>query len=273
MTQNPSKRPLIATVTSGKGGVGKTFVTVNLATTLAAQGRKVLVVDCDLGLANVDIMLGIYPQLTLKDVLFGQARAEDVIIPVKGGFDLLPACSGVREMAQLLYEKIQIVKSVVLSQEGYDVILLDTGAGIAETVLQFNLLAPRNIVVLNRELTSITDAYALMKVLHQVFGRDTFSLIANAVADEREGQKIFHHVDGICRRFLGFALDYLGPICRDEAVPRSILRQEPLVLAEPGSKTAACFDRIAGAVSRWGKPRPQGQAVPGPEQVARGVLP
>jgi flagellar biosynthesis protein FlhG len=272
MTRKSSTTPIIATVTSGKGGVGKTFVTVNLAATLAAQGRRVLVVDCDLGLANVDIMLGIHPRLTLKDILFGNALPEDVIIPVKGGFDLLPACSGVREMAQLLFEKIQIVKTVVFSREDYDIILLDTGAGIAETVLQFNLLAPRNIVVLNRELTSITDAYATMKVLHQVFGRDTFSLIANAVADEHEGDKIFHHVDGICRRFLGFALDYLGPVCRDEAVPKSILRQQPLVLADPGSKAAMCFSRIAGAVSRWGQSLPRTQAMPGPEGTARGTL-
>ena len=188
MTQSPTNSPIIATVTSGKGGVGKTFVTVNLAATLAAQGLQVLVVDCDLGLANVDIMLGVHPRLSLKDILFGNALPEDVIIPVKGGFHLLPACSGVHGQ-KLLYEKIQIVKTVVLSLEGYDVILLDTGAGIAQTVLQFNLLAPRNIVVLNRELTSITDAYAMMKVLHQVFGRDTFSLIANSVADERDGRR------------------------------------------------------------------------------------
>ncbi|HET6489667.1 MAG TPA: MinD/ParA family protein [Syntrophales bacterium] len=272
MTQRPSTQPVIATVTSGKGGVGKTFVTVNLAATLASQGRKVLVVDCDLGLANVDIMLGIHPRLTLKDILFGEALPEDVIIPVKGGFDLLPACSGVREMAQLLYEKIQIVKTLVLSREDYDIILLDTGAGIAETVMQFNLLAPRNIVVLNRELTSITDAYAMMKVLHQIFGRDAFSLIANSVADEHEGDKIFHHVDGICQRFLGFALDYLGPVCRDEAVPRSILRQEPLVLADPGSRAALCFGRIARAVSRWKQPHPPGQAIPCTEVSARGIL-
>ena len=272
MTANSNTSPVIATVTSGKGGVGKTFVTVNLAASLASRGKKVLVVDCDLGLANVDIMLGIYPRLTLKDILFGQALPEDVIIPVKGGFDLLPACSGVREMAQLLHEKIQIVKSVVLSQEGYDVILLDTGAGIAETVLQFNLLAPRNIIVLNRELTSITDAYAMMKVLHQVFGRAAFSLIANAVADEREGDRIFHHVDGICRRFLGFSLDYLGAVCRDEAVPRSILRQEPLVLADPVSKTAASFARIAGVVGRWGERSLQVHPPAQPEQVTRGTL-
>ena len=254
MTENPDRKVIVATVTSGKGGVGKTFVTVNLAASLAARGRRVLVVDCDLGLANVDIMLGLHPRLTLKDVLFGSAEPEEVILPTKAGFDLLPACSGVREMAQLLFEKIQIVKKAIASLEGYDVMLLDTGAGIAETVLQFNLLAPRNIVVLNRELTSITDSYAMMKVMHQIFGRDAFSLIVNAVADDREGEKIFSHVDGICRRFLGFATDYLGPIYRDEAVPRSILRQEPLVLAGTGSKTAACFGHIAGAVSRWGGP-------------------
>jgi flagellar biosynthesis protein FlhG len=272
MTQTPSATPVIATITSGKGGVGKTFVTLNLAARLASQGRKVLVVDCDLGLANVDIMLGIHPRLTLKDILFGNALPEDVIIPVKGGFDLLPACSGVREMAQLLHEKIQVVKTVVLSREGYDIILLDTGAGIAETVLQFNLLAPRNIVVMNRELTSITDGYAMMKVMHQVFERDTFSLIANAVADEHEGDKIFHHVDGICRRFLGFALDYLGPVFRDDAVPKSILRQHPLVLADPASKAAACFDRISGGVGRWAHSPPRPLSTPGREGNPRGIL-
>ena len=103
---NPNKTPTIATVTSGKGGVGKTFVTVNLAASLAARGQRVLVVDCDLGLANVDIMLGLHPRLTLKDILFGSAPPEEVILPTKAGFDLLPACSGVREMAQLLFEKI-----------------------------------------------------------------------------------------------------------------------------------------------------------------------
>ena len=272
MTENSNKNAIVATVTSGKGGVGKTFFTVNLAASLAAKGRKVLVVDCDLGLANVDIMLGIHPRLTLRDILFGSAPAEDVILSTKAGFDLLPACSGVREMAQPLLEKIQTVKTLLQALEGYDVMLLDTGAGIAETVLQFNLLALRNIVVLNRELTSITDSYAMMKVMHQIFGRDTFSLVVNAVADEREGERIFHHVDGICRRFLGFGTDYLGLIFRDEAVPKSILRQEPLVLAGPGSKTAACFDRIADAVCRWGTPLPRVEPPPGPERCARGIL-
>ncbi|NPV05595.1 MAG: MinD/ParA family protein [Syntrophaceae bacterium] len=272
MTMHPNKTPLIVTITSGKGGVGKSFVTVNLAASLASRGRKVLVVDCDLGLANVDIMLGIHPRLSLKDVLFGSAPPEEVIIPTRAGFDLLPACSGVREMAQLLFEKIQIVKRMLLTLEGYDAILLDTGAGIAETVLQFNLLAPRNIIVLNRELTSITDSYAMMKVMHQVFGRDAFGLVVNTVADDREGERIFNHVDGICRRFLGVATEYLGPVYRDEAVPRSILRQEPLVVAEPASKTAACFSRIAEGVSRWGAPGPRQRTGRARADAARGTL-
>jgi flagellar biosynthesis protein FlhG len=110
-------KPLIFSVTSGKGGVGKSFITTNLATTLARQGKKVLVADCDLGLANIDIMLGINPTLTLKDVVFGKLHLKDVIIPTKGGFDLIPASSGVREMAQLLYEKIQTIKDMLLEIE------------------------------------------------------------------------------------------------------------------------------------------------------------
>ncbi|MGV8058458.1 MAG: AAA family ATPase [Smithellaceae bacterium] len=138
---NSKSKPLIVSITSGKGGVGKTFITTNLAAVLARQGKKVLVADCDLGLANIDVMLGINPALNLKDVVFGNKHLRDVIVPTKGGFDLIPASSGVREMAQLLYEKIQNIKDMLLEIEGYDLILLDTGAGIAEVVLQFNLLA------------------------------------------------------------------------------------------------------------------------------------
>jgi flagellar biosynthesis protein FlhG len=122
-------KPLIVSVTSGKGGVGKTFISINLATTLAKRGKKVLVVDCDLGLANIDIMLGMNPQLTLQDVIFGKLELKDVIIPTKGGFDLIPSSSGVREMAQLLFEKIELIKTMILSFTDYDLILLDTGAG------------------------------------------------------------------------------------------------------------------------------------------------
>jgi flagellar biosynthesis protein FlhG len=245
---NTKAKPFIVSITSGKGGVGKTFVTTNLATTLARQGKKVLVADCDLGLANMDIMLGINPTLTLKDVVFGNLHLRDVIIPTKGGFDLIPASSGIREMAQLLFEKIQVIKDMLLEIEEYDLILLDTGAGISEVVLQFNLLASQNIVVINRELTSLTDAYAMVKVMYQVFGRQSFSIIANNIADEKEGLSIFKNIDTISRRFLGFTLNYLGHVLQDDAVPKSILRQEIAIMNFPRSRIAANFSQIGRAV-------------------------
>lgn len=245
---NTKSKPLIVSITSGKGGVGKTFITTNLAATLARQGKKVLVADCDLGLANIDVMLGINPELTLKDVVFGNKHLRDVIVPTKGGFDLIPASSGVREMAQLLFEKIQIIKDMMLEIEDYDLILLDTGAGIAEVVLQFNLLAGKNIVVINRELTSLTDAYAMVKVMYQVFGKQSFSIIANNVSTEKDGAVIFKNIDTISRRFLGFSLNYLGPVLQDEVVMKSLLKQEMAVMLFPRSRVAADFVQMSRAV-------------------------
>ena len=242
------QKALIMSVTSGKGGVGKTFVTTNLAATLARQDKKVLVVDCDLGLANIDIMLGINPSLTLKDAVFGELHLRDVIMPTKGGFDLIPASSGIREMAQLLFEKIQIIKDMLLEIEGYDIILLDTGAGISEVVLQFNLLAAQNIIVINRELTSLTDAYAMVKVMYQVFGRQSFNIITNNVVDTREGASIFKNIDTISKRFLGFSLHWLGNIRSDDLAPKSILKQEIPVAKFPRSRIAADFQSIGKAI-------------------------
>jgi len=239
---------MILSVTSGKGGVGKTFVTTNLAATLAKQGKKVLVMDCDLGLANIDIMLGINPLRTLKDVVFGDLHLRDVIMPTNGGFDLIPASSGIREMAQLLFEKIQAIKEMLLELEGYDFILLDTGAGIAEVVLQFNLLARLNIIVINRELTSLTDAYAMVKVMYQVFGRKSFGIITNNVAENKEGAAIFKNIDTISKRFLGFPLYWLGSIRQDDLVPKSILRQEIPVCKYPRSRMVNDFNQIGQAL-------------------------
>jgi flagellar biosynthesis protein FlhG len=233
MKQN-GKAPIITSISSGKGGVGKTFVTINLATCLARMGRKVLVVDCDLGLANIDIMIGINPELTLQDLIFGDADVSKVTVVTKYGFDFIPASSGVKEMAQLLYENIERIKQTLGDlASGYDLVLLDNGAGISENVLQFNLFAHKNVIVLNRELTSLADAYATIKVIFQMFGRDSFHIIVNSVASEEEAKKIFGHIDSICKRFLGFPLHYLGHVTHDHSVPLSVMKQEVLAYAFP----------------------------------------
>jgi flagellar biosynthesis protein FlhG len=247
-----SENPAIASIASGKGGVGKTFITANIATSFAMDGKKVLVVDCDLGLANMDVLLGVSPRFTLQDIVFGDRSVRDVIISTKAGFDLIPATSGVKEMAQLLYEKLQLMKSALESIfVEYDQVILDTGAGISEVVLQFNLFAPKNIIVLNKEPTTLTDAYAVIKLMHQRFGRHSFGIIVNSARDEKEASRTFGHMDSVCRQFLGFPLNYLGYIINDGAVPRSILNREILVHASPECKAAINCSGIARAISRW----------------------
>jgi flagellar biosynthesis protein FlhG len=242
--------PVITSISSGKGGVGKTFITVNLAACLAQSGKKVLVVDCDLGLANVDIMIGVHPEVTLKDVMFGDLNLREVAISTPYGFDFVPASSGAREMTQLLFENIEKIKATLGEAAlKYDHVLLDNGAGIAENVLQFNLFAQKNVIVLNRELTSLADAYATIKVIYQMFGRDSFHIIVNSVAGTEEGKKIFHHIDSICNKFLGFPLIYLGHVTHDQAVPLSIMQQQPLVRRFAQSIPAADCFAIAGRIA------------------------
>jgi len=246
------KRPIIASISSGKGGVGKTFVSVNIGACLARQGNKVLIVDCDLGLANIDVMIGVNPKLTLKEVVFGDIDVSNIAIETKYGFDFVPASSGAAEMVQLMYEDIEKIKEALgkIAQK-YDLVILDTGAGISESVLQFNLFANKNVIVLNRELTSLTDAYATIKVIYQAFGRDSFDIIVNTARSEEEAIKIFNHIDAICKRFLGFPLHYLGHIVYDEVVPRSIMKQEVLVHTHGHCPPAMHCTSIAEKMVNW----------------------
>lgn len=246
----PDKSPVIISVASGKGGVGKTWIAINLAASLSEKGKKVLLIDCDLGLANIDLMLGINPRGNLKDVLFRDVDVHEVLIRTKAGFDFIPASSGAREMTQLLHENIEKLKELIVEiSHGYDYVFLDIGAGISDAVLQFNLFAGRNFVVVTRDLTSITDAYAMMKMIYQMFGKKTFEIIVNSVRDDEEGLKVFNHIDAICKRFLNFSLNYLGSIPFEEVVPRSIMKQTVLVQLFPDSRTAARIKKIVKAVS------------------------
>jgi flagellar biosynthesis protein FlhG len=242
--------PVIISVASGKGGVGKTCITINLAASLAEKGKRVLVIDCDLGLANIDIMLGINPLRNLRDVIFGDVDVRDVVLRTEAGFDFLPASSGVREMAQLLYENIEKLKEIItqISLE-YDYVFCDIGAGISDMVLQLNLFAARNFVVVSRDLTSITDAYAMMKTINRTFGKTSFEIIVNSVRDDDEGLKVFNHIDSICKRFLHFSPRHLGSIPFDEVVAHSIMKQTLLVRLFPASGAAVRINRIAHAIS------------------------
>jgi flagellar biosynthesis protein FlhG len=232
--------------------VGKTFIAVNVAADLVKMGKRVLLVDCDLGLANIDIMLGVHPVLSLKDIAFENRSIREVVQSTPAGFDLVPASSGIKEMAQLLSENIDRIKAAILEvAPEYDHIILDTGAGLSETVLQFNHFADRNILVLNRELTSLTDAYATIKVIYQLFGKNRFDLIVNSARSAEEARKIFTHIDGICRKFLGFGLDLLGYVAHDAAVPRSILKQTVLSLSFPQSPPALHLAEIARRMAEW----------------------
>jgi len=197
-------------------------------------------------------MIGVNPEFTLKEVVFGDAEIDDVSIKTRYGFDFVPASSGAAEMVQLMYEDIEMIKEALgnLAQK-YDLVILDTGAGISESVLQFNLFANKNVIVLNRELTSLTDAYATIKVIYQAFGRDSFDIIVNSSRSEEEAKKIFNHIDTICKRFLGFSLNYLGHIVYDEAVPRSIMKQEVLVHTQRQSPPAIHCASIADKIVRF----------------------
>ncbi|MDA8123694.1 MAG: MinD/ParA family protein [Deltaproteobacteria bacterium] len=245
----PDKKPAIISIASGKGGVGKTCITINLAASLAARGKKVLVIDCDLGLANIDIMLGINPTANLKDVLFNDADIHEVLIRTAAGFDFIPASSGAREMTQLLQENIETLRELITKISGeYDCVFLDVGAGVSDAVLQFNLFADRNFVIVTRDLTSVSDAYALMKMVHQMFGKKNFEIIVNSVRDDTEGCKVFSHLDSICRNFLNFSLRHLGSIPYEESVSRSIMKQTALVRLVPDSLAAVSLNRIAGRI-------------------------
>lgn len=242
----------LISIASGKGGVGKTFITTNLAASFAGKGKKVLVVDCDMGLANMDILLGINPEHSLADVIFGDHSIKDIIVPSGAGFDLIPASSGVKEMAQLYNDKImEIQNSLEEVFPAYDIVLLDTGAGISDAVLHLNMIAPQNIIILNKEPTSMTDAYAVVKVMNHKYKRKNFGVIINPAANEKEAQGVFNHIDSICGRFLDLRLTYLGHVLYDEAVPRSILEQKVLVKSQPGSEISKNCSMVAETVSKW----------------------
>ncbi len=260
--QTPGALRVLA-VSSGKGGVGKTSVAVNLAMALAMDGLQTLLVDADLGLANVDVQLGLDPQRTLAHLLDGSATLHDLILDAPGGLKVLPATSGARRMAQLGAAEIgALIRAINTYAEPLDAVVVDTAAGISESVTEFVRAAQETVVVVCDEPASITDAYALIKVLRREYGLQRFRVLANMVHDAQHGRDLFDKIQRVADRFLDVGLDYMGAIPQDEYVRRAVRRQSAVVDAYPGSRAAQSFRALAQAVRRWPAPPPPGAGLP-----------
>ena len=241
------QRPLRAiAITSGKGGVGKSNIVVNLCLALARRGRRVLLLDADMGLANVDVLLGLTPKYTLEHVMKGQMMIEDIVLPCAEGFWILPSSSGISELSELSYDQqMRLFQELSRIEDGIDYLFIDTGAGISSNVLRFNAAAGEVIVVANPEPTSITDAYALMKLLAIKYHIRDFSLIANSVTSEADGNGVYARLNSVCGQFLNVNLSFLGSVPLDVAVQKAVRRQQPVLQSHPQSPAARSLVRIA----------------------------
>jgi flagellar biosynthesis protein FlhG len=246
-----AKKPVrVITVTSGKGGVGKSNLTLGLALALTKLKRKVLIWDADLGLANIDILLGLQTTANIHDLLSGSKTLNEVIVEGPGGLKIMPAASGILELGELSEGQKQRLLSEFDDYDGdLDYLLIDTAAGIGSNVLYFNLAAQERIVVLTNEPTSITDAYALIKVLYTRYQQKNFHILPNQVSGSKEAKSVFGLLSAVADKHLNeVSLHLIGHVPRDEAVTRAVRAQKPFFLTDPESEASKMVEEIAKRV-------------------------
>lgn len=241
----------VIAVASGKGGVGKTQLVANLAVAFARQGRRVLAVDGDMGMANLDMALGVTPSATIADLMDGSTTIDKVLVVAREGVTLLPAGSGRYELANLDDRARSGLFNAIDSLENqYDTVLIDVGAGIGGNAVSFAAAAQDVLVVANLEPTSLADAYALIKTLNTKRGVKHVRVVANMVRNAAEGEEVYRRLSLLTSRFLTVGIDYLGYIARDGAVPRAVHAGVPVIVGEPKSGAGQCYLAIARKLAK-----------------------
>lgn len=249
---NKGKPIQVIAVTGGKGGVGKTNLSVNLSLALSELGKRVVLMDADLGLANVDLLLGVKANKNISDVLTGECGLKDILINATGGIKVIPASSGTQELASMgPQEHAGLINAFSSLDDEMDVLVIDTAAGISDTVISFVRASQEIILVVCDEPSSITDAYALIKILNRDYGVQRFRVVANMTRSDKEGQGIFNKLVHVTDRFLDVSLQFAGEIPFDDSVRKAVKRQQATLEAFPGSKSSMAYKKLARAVSDW----------------------
>jgi len=240
-------RPKVFTIASGKGGVGKTNIVVNLAIACQRQGRRVLIFDADLGLANIDIIFGLDPQYTIEDLVSGHKDLSQIIVQGPENVSIIPASSGIQELTNLTEgQKMHLLSEFDSLNNQYDLMLIDTGAGVSSNVIYFNLAAEERIIVVRPEPTSITDAYALIKIMFSQYGVKSFHLLMNMVSGEIEAKAVYNNLSRVLSRFMrGIRIDYAGYIVSDELLQKSVTKRRPVLNLYPDACSSKNFKTLA----------------------------
>ncbi|NDV19190.1 P-loop NTPase [Pseudodesulfovibrio sp. JC047] len=249
-----TNKTLSLAIMSGKGGVGKTNIVLNLGYALQQADNTAVLMDCDLGLANLDVLLGISPELNLRDLLQSDVDAADVLVPIESGFDMLPATSGVPELVEMDEDVQDILFKKLLTIAGrYDYLMLDLGAGISPTVLSLAALAQLRVVVITPEPTSLTDSYAMIKVLTTHYGIKDFLVVVNQALSAQEARQTFDRLAAACKNFLHIELQNLGFVHQDTTLVESVRRQTPLMKYAPNAPASKDIFSLARKIMRYRK--------------------
>jgi flagellar biosynthesis protein FlhG len=245
----------VIAVASGKGGVGKTNVSVNLSLAMVETGKDVLLLDADLGLANVDLLLGLRAEYNLSHVITGERTLEEVIVKGPEGLNIIPAASGTQMMSELSpAQHAGVIRAFSELSTPIDVLVVDTAAGISDSVVSFTKASNEVIVVVCDEPTSLTDAYALMKVLNTDHGIQRFNILANSVRTSKEGLNLFAKLTRVTDHYLDVTLDYMGAVPYDEYLIKAVKKQHAVMQSYPQSPSSMAFRKLAKKVTTWPSP-------------------